>query len=97
MDQITRALRLRPHAFALVLLLFGAASCGNRADDDDREWYTKAPLDRPGLTIEAEEPSEMSELGEPRALVTQQEANFIAPARPRVQQQGGQEPAPPRQ
>lgn len=93
---MTRTLRFpRPRAAALPLIvaLAGVAACGNIEDSDDRQWYTKAPLDEPGLTIEAEEPTEMDLLGEPRALVPQQEANFIAPARPRQAQP--QSPAQP--
>ena len=52
---------------SVVFLLAAAAltACGDAPTDDDRQWYTKAPLEEPGLTITAEEPSEMAELGEP--------------------------------
>lgn len=76
-----------PRAAALAMLLtLLVAGCGNTEDSDDRQWYTKAPLDEPGLTIEAEEGTEMDALGEPRAVVPQQEPNFVAPARPRQPQ-----------
>jgi hypothetical protein len=49
----------------LIALLAALGACGDAPSDDDRQWYTKAPLEDPGLTITAEEPSEMSELGAP--------------------------------
>ncbi len=45
-------------------------ACGDAETTDSRQWYTKAPLEDPGLTITPEVPSEMSELGEPDLLGT---------------------------
>lgn len=45
--------------------LAALAGCGDAPTTDDRQWYTKAPLEDPGFTITAEEPSEMAELGDP--------------------------------
>lgn len=52
---------LRPAMLGAVLAL---AACGD-ADTNDRRGYTKAPTENPGWTIEAEQPTEMSELGDP--------------------------------
>ncbi|MEN8375986.1 MAG: hypothetical protein ABFS34_11100 [Gemmatimonadota bacterium] len=50
-------------------LAFGAllfvAACGDSETTDDRQWYTKAPIEEPGLRITAEEPTEMADLGTP--------------------------------
>ena len=48
--------------------LAALAGCGDAPTTDNRQWYTKAPLEDPGLTITAEEPSEMAELGDPNLL-----------------------------
>lgn len=40
-------------------------ACGDVATTDDRQFYTKAPLEDPGLTVTPEVPDEMAELGEP--------------------------------
>jgi hypothetical protein len=40
------------------------AACGD-APTDDARGYTKAPLERPGLRIHAERPSDMRAFGEP--------------------------------
>ncbi|HSM36905.1 MAG TPA: hypothetical protein VK837_10950 [Longimicrobiales bacterium] len=50
---------------AFLLAAAALTACGDAPTNDDRQWYTKAPLEEPGLTITAEEPSEMAELGEP--------------------------------
>jgi hypothetical protein len=50
---------------AFFLAAAALAACGDAPTDDDRQWYTKAPLEEPGLTITPEEPSEMAALGEP--------------------------------
>lgn len=47
------------------LSAFFLAACGDADSTDTRQWYTKAPLEDPGLTITPEVPSEMAELGEP--------------------------------
>lgn len=54
----------------LAAALAALAGCGDAPTTDSRQWYTKAPLEDPGLTITAEEPSEMAELGEPDLLGT---------------------------
>ena len=46
------------------------AACGDAETTDDRQWYTKAPLEDPGLTITPEVPSAMSELGAPDLMGT---------------------------
>ena len=48
---------------ALGLGLFAAAACTDPESGDTRG-YTKAPLEDPGYTIEAEEPAPPTELGE---------------------------------
>ena len=40
------------------------AACGDR-DTNDNRGYTKAPLENPGWTVDAEEPTSMAELGDP--------------------------------
>lgn len=40
------------------------AACGDMETTDNRG-YTKAPLERPGLRITSEEPTEMDRLGDP--------------------------------
>lgn len=52
---------LRPAALAAVLAF---AACGD-PDTDDARGYTKAPLENPGWTVDAEEPTSMAELGDP--------------------------------
>jgi hypothetical protein len=48
---------------ALIALL-AAAACGDPGPDPDRG-YVKPPLENPGLVVQGEAVSEMSELGEP--------------------------------
>lgn len=55
------ALRGAIGALALGALVW---ACGDAPTDDPRG-YTKAPLEEPGLTVEPEPTTEMSELGEP--------------------------------
>ena len=52
---------LRPALLATVLAL---VACGD-PDTNDARGYTKAPTEDPGWTIDAEQPTEMSELGDP--------------------------------
>ena len=47
------------------LSAFFLAACGDAESTDTRQWYTKAPIEDPGLTISPEVPSEMAELGDP--------------------------------
>lgn len=58
---------------ALAATVFLAA-CGDAESTDDRQWYTKAPIEDPGLTITPEVPSEMAELGDPDLMGTGAEA-----------------------
>jgi len=39
--------------------------CGDRTSSDPRPLYSKAPLERPGVRIVAEEATEVSRLGTP--------------------------------
>ncbi|HUF14051.1 MAG TPA: hypothetical protein VMN78_13185 [Longimicrobiales bacterium] len=48
----------------LTVCLLALAACGD-PDTDDPRGYTKAPLENPGWTVDGEEPSRMSELGDP--------------------------------
>ena len=52
---------LRP---ALLVTVLAVVACGD-SDTNDPRGYTKAPTENPGWTIEAEQPTEMSELGDP--------------------------------
>lgn len=54
----------------LAAALAALAGCGDAPTTDSRQWYTKAPLEDPGLIITPEEPSAMAELGEPDLLGT---------------------------
>ena len=44
--------------------LIGLAACGD-GETNDRRGYTKAPLERPGVTIRAESRSAMDRMGAP--------------------------------
>ena len=55
---------MKGHGIGLIAAVLFAAGCGDAGTPDDRG-YTKAPLEDPGYTIEAEETTEMSELGAP--------------------------------
>jgi hypothetical protein len=48
-------------SLAVVVMLAG---CGDPGADPDRG-YVKPPLERPGLVVQGEDVSEMSQLGEP--------------------------------
>lgn len=92
-------MRSAPRLLATTLPLLGVLllpACGDIQGADDRQFYVKPPLDDPGLTIEAEQPTAMDDLGDPREVVPQTEATFIAPARPAApaQQPQGAQPAP---
>ena len=55
------------------LLLMAAVvfvGCGDPETNDDRG-YTKAPLERPTVLIDGEEPSDMREFGSPRLPQTE--------------------------
>jgi hypothetical protein len=55
--------------FALAAALL-AGGCGDPETSDDRG-YTKAPLERPTVMIDGEEPSEMRDFGAPRLPETE--------------------------
>ncbi len=61
---VTRSMTTMPRSAALLAAVLAVSACGD-ADTNDARGYTKAPLENPGWTIEAEEPSEMAELGDP--------------------------------
>lgn len=63
-------MRLSSRTMCAGLALAALAGCGDAPTTDSRQWYTKAPLEDPGLTITAEEPSEMAELGAPNLLAS---------------------------
>lgn len=48
----------------VVVAVVALSACGD-PDPDRARGYVKAPLERPGLVVQGEEISEMSELGEP--------------------------------
>lgn len=54
-------MRRVPVVLAGLTLLLG---CGD-GETNDRRGYTKAPLERPGVTIDAEARTEMNRLGQP--------------------------------
>jgi hypothetical protein len=47
-----------------LLAMLAVAACGDPGHDPDRG-YVKPPLETPGLVVQGEDVSEMSELGEP--------------------------------
>ncbi|HEX6588234.1 MAG TPA: hypothetical protein VF039_04380 [Longimicrobiales bacterium] len=51
---------LRPAVLAVLAL----AACGDSETNDPRG-YTKAPTEDPGWTVDAEQPTDMAELGDP--------------------------------
>ena len=53
-----------PRSAVLTACVIALAACGD-ADTNDQRGYTKAPLETPGWTVEAEEPTAMADLGEP--------------------------------
>jgi hypothetical protein len=55
--------RLLRHGL-MALAVLALAACGDPNFESARG-YVKAPLERPGLVVQGEEVSEMSELGEP--------------------------------
>lgn len=59
---------MRPYRSALAFAIVALAACGDPETDDDRG-YTKAPLEHPTVVIRGEEPSEMSEYGQPNRVV----------------------------
>lgn len=73
-------MRLSSRTMCLAAALAALAGCGDAPTTDSRQWYTKAPLEDPGLTITAEEPSGMAELGEPDLLGTAAVEEPSAPA-----------------
>lgn len=62
--------RMRAKAWFLVTAALAAGGCGDPATTDDRG-YTKAPLERPTVVIDGEEPSPMREFGAPRMPETE--------------------------
>ena len=48
----------------LTACVLALVACGD-PDTNDTRGYTKAPLENPGWTVSAEEPSAMAELGDP--------------------------------
>lgn len=71
-------------------MILSVVACGENEHGDDRQVYLKAPLDEPGLFIDAESETEMSRLAEPRYFIRQETPTFVAPARPPAAQQGQQ-------
>jgi hypothetical protein len=67
----------------VILSVFLLGACGDTESTDTRQWYTKAPIEDPGLTITPEVPSEMAGLGEPDLMgVGAQEEEAAGPASP---------------
>lgn len=77
----------------LAAALAALAGCGDAPTTDSRQWYTKAPLEDPGFTITAEEPSEMAELGEPDLLGTRAVEDAGATGDEPTAEDGADEPA----
>lgn len=53
---------------AIVLAGTTFAGCGDPPNSDPRTLYSKAPLERPGVRIQGETPSEVARFGTPNLI-----------------------------
>lgn len=76
----------RPVALMIgALLAAGAGACGDPESNDQREFYTKAPLEDPGLFVRGEPTTELSGIGEPiRRPPESTMPAFVEPLQPRT-------------